>query len=71
MSHRLLGLSKWDGYRQYLAYHEGHGGYRRGTYRGKPWLMRVARKVDGRARRYHTQLSRCREELESWGLWPF
>ena len=70
-TYTMLGVSKWDAYRQYLAYHEGHGGYRRGTYRDKPWLMRVARKVDARASRYHTQLSRCKEELESWDLWPF
>ncbi len=71
MTYKTLGISKWDAYKQYLAYHEGHGGYRRGTYRSKPWLMKVARKVDSRASRYHTQLSRCKDELESWDLWPF
>jgi len=70
-SYKMAGISKWDAYNQYLAYHEGHGGFKRGTYRNKPWLMKVARRVDGRAKRYHTQLSRCQDELESWGLWPF
>ncbi len=72
VSHRLLGISKWDAYRQYLAYHEGHGGYKRGTYRRKRWLLRVARKVDARARRYRAQLGRCKDRLErGWSLWPF
>jgi hypothetical protein len=72
MSHRLLGLSKWDTYSQYLAYHEGHGGYRRKTYEQKPWLIKVAHKVDARAKHYHTQLARCEDDLDSgWSLWPF
>ncbi len=71
-SHRRLGISKWDAYRQYLAYHEGHGGYRRKTYLKKPWLMRVARKVQRRAERYRAQIARCRNDLEGgWHLWPF
>jgi len=32
---RLNGTSKWDAYGQYLNYHEGWGGYRRGSYRSK------------------------------------
>ena len=72
MSHRMLGISRSDGYRQYLAYHEGQGGYRRKTYEEKPWLIKVARKVDGRARRYQAQLAQCEDELDSgWRLWPF
>ena len=31
-----LGISKWDAYNQYLAYHEGRGGFSRNTYRAKP-----------------------------------
>ncbi len=64
-SQRLNGTSKWDTYNQYLNYHEGWGGFRRGTYRQKPWLPPVARKVDDRARRYATQLRSCRDELDS------
>jgi hypothetical protein len=72
VSQRTLGVSKWDAYNQYLAYHEGHGGWRRKTYQKKAWLMRVARKVDANARRYGAQLRECRERLDeasSW--WPF
>jgi hypothetical protein len=60
VSHRTLGISKSDGYRQYLAYHEGHRGFQRGTYRNKAWLMRVARRVDDQAKTYGTQLRACR-----------
>ena len=71
-SNRMLGISKWDAYNQYLAYHEGQGGYRKKTYRDKPWLMKVAKKVSARAASYQNQLARCEDELDSgWDLWPF
>ena len=59
VSRRMLGLSMTDAYNQYLAYHEGHTGFRRGSYRKKLWLQRYARKVDRYARTYGAQLSRC------------
>ena len=58
-SNRMLGISKWDPKNLYLAYHEGHGGYRRGTYRNKQWLLNIADRVDRTARNYGAQLSRC------------
>jgi hypothetical protein len=64
VSQRTLGISKWDPYNQYLAYHEGHGGWQRRTYLQKPWLMGVARKVDTYARTYGAQLRECRARLE-------
>ena len=71
-TYKKLGVSKWDAYSQYLAYHEGHGGYKRKTYLKKPWLVKVARKVKARASRYHTQLAKCKTKLESsWSIWPF
>lgn len=48
-----------DARRQYLAYHEGHTGYARGSYNSKPWLIDVARRVESRAERYRTQLASC------------
>lgn len=63
------GTSKWDARAQYLAYHEGWGGYRRQTYREKPWLQRVAVIVDQRAKRYANQLRTCRKDLESSWFW--
>jgi hypothetical protein len=60
-----LGIPAYDAYRQYLAYHEGQRGYSRGSYRRKPWLMDVARKVAGTATRYQRQLETCRPALEA------
>lgn len=58
-SNELLGIPKGDAYRQYLAYHEGHSGFLRGTHRKKRWLLRVAREVERRANRYRSQLAHC------------
>jgi len=54
------GIPLTDARRQYLAYHEGHGGYARGTYNRKPWLLRVSNNVGSRASRYRSQLATCR-----------
>ena len=54
------GVSLSDARNQYLAYHEGHVGYARGTYRGKTWLVRVADSVQARANVYAAQLANCR-----------
>ncbi|WP_232321938.1 hypothetical protein [Photobacterium jeanii] len=69
---RQLGISKWDAYNQYLAYHEGRGGYKRGSYKGKPTLIKVSRKVEQQAKNYGWQLKKCKKELDdnrSW--WSF
>ena len=63
-SQKRLGISKWDTYNQYLAYHEGQGGYSRKTYARKDWLLRIARRVDSWARSYGGQLRSCRAHLE-------
>ena len=65
-------VPKSDAYDFYLAYHEGPEGYRRGTWKQKPWLQKVARKVAARARRYHAQHLGCYEELSRYRWWwPF
>jgi hypothetical protein len=69
-SYKRSGISRSDPYRLYLAYHEGQGGYNRGSYRSKQWLMDVARKVERRAGSYQTQLARCEESLKDDG-WFF
>lgn len=71
ISQRTLGISKWDARQQYLAYHEGHGGFKRKTYRQKPWLVDVSRKVQTRAQRYAVQLKGCRAQLDGPWWWPF
>jgi len=70
-TYKTLGVSKWDAYKQYLAYHEGHGGFKRKTYLKKPWLIKVAKKVKKRASMYHTQLQRCKDKLGRSSFWPF
>lgn len=58
---KSLGISRADARNQYLAYHEGRTGYRRGSYRQKDWLVQVSHKVQSRAHLYHAQLSACRK----------
>lgn len=64
------GIRRDDAYSLYLAYHEGHGGFSRGTHRGKGWLLNTAAQVRTRAQMYQTQLSRCEKDLKR-GWWPF
>ncbi|PCH93703.1 MAG: lytic transglycosylase [Rhodobacteraceae bacterium] len=59
-SHERNGIAKNDMYNQYLAYHDGHSGFRRGTYRKKAWLVQIAGKVQSRAIMYQEQLASCR-----------
>lgn len=61
-SHRLLGISKWNPEHLYLAYHEGHTGYRRGSYKNKSGLLRIAERVGHTAREYGAQLKQCEEQ---------
>ncbi|PPD21356.1 MAG: hypothetical protein CTY22_11815 [Methylomonas sp.] len=63
VSQRKLALAASDAKQLYLAYHEGHGGFRRQSYLAKPWLIDIARKVDQRAWRYDAQLAGCRNQL--------
>jgi hypothetical protein len=58
------GVALDDTRNQYLNYHEGHTGYRRGTHNRKAWLLRVADKVAARADTYQAQLATCR--LRRW-----
>ncbi len=73
VTQRKLGISKWDTYNQYLAYHEGRGGYQRGTWKKKKWLRQVAKKVKNRSSVYNAQLKRCKDELDDAvdGWWFF
>ena len=71
ISHSRLGISLQDSQKLYLAYHEGHGGYSRKTYLKKRWLIKTAKKVSNKSRQYQSQLSSCKDELESssWFFW--
>ena len=57
---KSLNISKKDAYRQYLAYHEGVSGYKRGSYNSKGWLVNTAKAVQVRASLYEGQLKKCR-----------
>lgn len=54
------GIPMYDARNQYLAYHEGHTGFARGSYRSKGWLVTVANRVASRAQTYQAQLIACR-----------
>ena len=74
MSHQQLGLDKQDAFRLYLAYHEGHGGYRSGSYNKKPQLLKVADKVAETSDTYGAQLATCEVRLRCrqwYKFWPF
>jgi len=60
LSKNQLGIDTWDTKNLYLAYHEGHGGFKRRTYLQKSWLQQTANKVAKRAQRYQSQLARCK-----------
>jgi hypothetical protein len=57
--HRETRIAKDDAFRLYLAYHEGPGGFARGTHAGKPWLQGVARRVADRAAIWERDALRC------------
>ncbi|TDE36002.1 transglycosylase SLT domain-containing protein [Antarcticimicrobium sediminis] len=58
-SYERNGISLTDARNQYLAYHEGHTGYSRGSHKSKSWLLRVASDVERRASTYRAQLKSC------------
>lgn len=72
-SKKRSGIALNDTYQLYLAYHEGHGGFNRRSFRNKSWLINVARKVEKLAGSYESQLRSCEADLErsSWSIWPF
>ena len=49
-SEKLVGISKNDYYNQYLAYHEGQGGWKKKSYLEKKWLIEVAKTVERNAK---------------------
>jgi hypothetical protein len=63
LSSESLGISKWDPKQMYLAYHEGRGGYARGSYNSKPEVVQLADHVDWQAREYGAQLLQCEDRF--------
>ena len=65
---KMLGISKKDFYNQYLAYHEGHSGWKNKSYNSKKWLLEVAKNVESKAKLYNNQLIECEKELNKKGF---
>ena len=63
-SNKINGISKSDAYSQYLAYHEGHGGYKKKSYKNQNWLIDVANKVKLRSDNYRSQLNECAHKFK-------
>ena len=63
-STRLSGIGTYDARNLYFAYHEGNGGYQRGGYRNKDWLIDAANRVQQNSERFSSQLSSCQRDLE-------
>ncbi len=62
-THKQLRIPLTDARNLYLAYHEGRGGYKKGSYRTKPWLLSVADKVQRQSDRYRVQYNSCKKKL--------
>lgn len=68
-SNQMAGIALNDPFNLYLAYHEGQGGYKRGSYKSKNWLLNTARSVAARSSNYDAQLKTCQAELERKRGW--
>jgi hypothetical protein len=51
-----------------LAYHEGQGGWKKGTHQNKKWLIQVAKNVERNANMYNNQLKDCKNKLNKKGF---
>lgn len=70
-SQQQAGISLSNPEHLYYAYHEGAGGYQRGTYRNKPHVLRAASQVSARANRYQAQLNSCEAEFQCRRFYQF
>jgi len=57
----LLKISKKDVFRQYIAYHEGWGGYK--SYKNNQKVIVLAKKVKNQSDKYKSQLQECQKRL--------
>ena len=69
-SYQTNDIKKDDAYHLYLSYHEGHNGFNKRTFRAKPWLKSVAKKVSVKSASYRRQYDSCKEDLDD-GWWFF
>jgi hypothetical protein len=67
-SARSAGIAISDARSQYLAYHEGAGGYTRGTWRSNAQLIGIADRVAADTGRFQRQLGSCERRLKRRGI---
>ena len=60
-SSSILNISKTDAFKQYVAYHEGWGGFK--NYRDNKKIINLAKKVEKQSNIYKKQLSKCSSSL--------
>ena len=65
---KILGIPQNDFFNQYLAYHEGHGGWKKKSFSTKKWLIDVAKNVESTGNKYNNQLKQCESELNKKGF---
>ena len=59
----ILKIPLDDSFRQYLAYHEGWGGYK--NYKKNQKVILLAKKVENNSNRYKKQLNECKTSLST------
>ena len=70
-SEKILGIQKNDAFNQYLAYHEGHTGWKNKNYINKNWLINAAKNVNKNNKIYNKQLIDCENKLNKRGIFGF
>ena len=60
-SENILKISKKDAFKQYVAYHEGWGGFK--NYKDNKKIINLAKKVEKQSNVYKKQLSKCSSSL--------
>ena len=73
-THDRLGIAKTNARHLYLAYHEGHTGYRRRNWESNTTLLNAAARVERTAEQYERQLAGCEAEFRCrrfWQIGPF
>ena len=67
-SSRSAGIAITDARAQYLAYHEGAGGFTRGSWHGNTQLIAIADRVKADTATFTRQLGTCERKLKRRGL---
>ena len=60
---KILKVSKKDAFKQYIAYHEGWGNYKK--YKNNKKVINLAKRVEKQSNIYKQQLSECKNSLST------